>query len=114
MERTYLELKAEAENLLRQAEEARQREVVAVIAEIKEKIDQYGIAAADLGFAESDNSTLKKGSSKSVAELVSSKDPVPPKYRGPNGEEWAGRGRQPQWLTKEIEEGKNREDFAIR
>jgi DNA-binding protein H-NS len=35
------------------------------------------------------------------------------KYRGPNGEEWSGRGRQPHWLTALMAEGRNREEFRL-
>jgi len=38
---------------------------------------------------------------------------VAPKYRGPNGDTWAGRGAQPLWLTAELKKGKRREDFLI-
>ena len=38
---------------------------------------------------------------------------VPPKYRGPEGETWAGRGATPRWLTALIEQGHSIEDFAI-
>ena len=38
---------------------------------------------------------------------------VPPKYRGPNGETWSGRGMTPRWLSAEIKGGANLEDFAI-
>jgi DNA-binding protein H-NS len=38
---------------------------------------------------------------------------VPPKYRGPNGETWAGRGAQPRWLSAAVKEGKGLEDFLI-
>src|SRR5262252_5086426 len=38
---------------------------------------------------------------------------VAPKYRGPNGETWAGRGAMPRWLAQAIKEGKKREDFLI-
>jgi DNA-binding protein H-NS len=36
-----------------------------------------------------------------------------PRYRGPNGEEWAGRGRPPSWLTALEEQGRTREEFAV-
>jgi len=36
-----------------------------------------------------------------------------PKYRGPNGETWAGRGAMPRWLSGAIENGKKPEDFLI-
>jgi len=38
---------------------------------------------------------------------------VPPKYRGPSGETWAGRGARPRWLVAAIKEGKKLEDFLI-
>src|SRR5262249_22047709 len=38
---------------------------------------------------------------------------VPPKYRGPSGETWAGRGAKPRWLVASIKEGKKLEDFLI-
>jgi DNA-binding protein H-NS len=38
---------------------------------------------------------------------------VAPKYRGPNGETWAGRGATPVWLRDAIKVGKKREDFLI-
>jgi DNA-binding protein H-NS len=38
---------------------------------------------------------------------------VAPKYRGPGGETWAGRGAMPRWMTEAVKEGKKREDFLI-
>lgn len=38
---------------------------------------------------------------------------VAPKYRGPNGETWSGRGLKPRWLTAEIDSGKQLADFLI-
>ena len=38
---------------------------------------------------------------------------VPPKYRGPGGETWAGRGATPRWLTALVKEGHSIEEFAI-
>jgi DNA-binding protein H-NS len=38
---------------------------------------------------------------------------VPAKYRGPNGEEWSGRGRTPKWLSVMEAEGKSRDQFKI-
>ena len=31
---------------------------------------------------------------------------VPPKYRGPAGDTWAGRGARPRWLVAAIKRGK--------
>ena len=38
---------------------------------------------------------------------------VPAKYRGPEGETWAGRGARPRWLVAAIKEGKKLENFLI-
>jgi DNA-binding protein H-NS len=38
---------------------------------------------------------------------------VAPKYRGPSGETWAGRGARPRWLVAAIKEGKKLDDFLI-
>jgi DNA-binding protein H-NS len=38
--------------------------------------------------------------------------PSKPKYRGPNGEEWSGKGKRPEWIMKIVTEGANLEDFA--
>src|SRR5262249_31202837 len=36
---------------------------------------------------------------------------VPPKYRGPSGETWAGRGAKPRWLVAAVKGGKKLDDF---
>jgi DNA-binding protein H-NS len=38
---------------------------------------------------------------------------VPPKYRGPSGETWAGRGLKPKWMVEALKKGKKMEDFLI-
>jgi DNA-binding protein H-NS len=38
---------------------------------------------------------------------------VPPKYRGPSGETWAGRGAKPRWLVAAMKNGKKLDDFLI-
>ena len=39
---------------------------------------------------------------------------VPPKFRGPGGETWSGRGNAPRWLVALEADGKKRESFLIR
>jgi DNA-binding protein H-NS len=39
---------------------------------------------------------------------------VPPKYRSPSGDTWAGRGAKPRWLVAAIKRGKKVEDFLIK
>jgi DNA-binding protein H-NS len=38
---------------------------------------------------------------------------VPPKYRSPDGETWAGRGAKPKWLVEALKKGKRMDDFLI-
>jgi DNA-binding protein H-NS len=40
--------------------------------------------------------------------------PLTPKYRGPGGEVWSGRGRQPRWITELEATGHDKEEFRIR
>ncbi|WJJ93614.1 H-NS histone family protein [Neopusillimonas aromaticivorans] len=95
---TYHELKAQAEMLLKEAEELRKQEVAEAIRDIKEKMEQYGITAEDLV---------------SSGKKMVSKKPAVVKYLGPNGEEWSGRGRTPGWMVEAEKRGSSREDFAV-
>ena len=39
---------------------------------------------------------------------------VPPKYRSPSGETWAGRGARPRWMVAAMKKGKKMESFLIK
>ncbi len=39
---------------------------------------------------------------------------VPPKYRSPSGETWAGRGAKPRWMVAAMKKGKKMESFLIK
>lgn len=98
---TYKELVQQIEKLQQQAENLRKKELQDVIAEVKAKIQQYGLSAFDLGLA--------RGKSKSSA-----KGTVKPKYKNPaTGKTWTGRGRAPKWIVEAEEAGKKRESFRI-
>jgi DNA-binding protein H-NS len=47
-----------------------------------------------------------------ISAIVGSKK-VPPKYRSPSGETWAGRGARPKWLVAALKKGKKMESFLI-
>lgn len=53
----------------------------------------------------------------STEDISSSQDKsvksVPAKYRGPNGEEWSGRGKIPRWLASLERDGRKRDDFRV-
>lgn len=97
----YKELQEQIALLQKQAEEARQQEVAAVIAEIKAKMDEYGITPQDLGFSSRRRSRGKTNKGQ-------------PRYRNPStGETWTGIGRKPAWLREALSQGKTLADFAI-
>lgn len=99
---TYQELRSQAEALMAQAEQVRKEEIASVIAGIKATMKQYDIRVDDLGMA--------SGPRKARA----AKTPGVVKYRGPNGETWAGGlGRKPQWVRNIIDSGRNIEDFKV-
>ncbi len=104
---TYLELKEQAEKLLAQAEEMREKEIADAIADIKEKMRLYGLTAEDLGLG-------TRGSASRGPRSKPAAAPAAARYRGPNGELWSGgRGRKPQWVAKALQQGKSLEEFAI-
>lgn len=94
----YADLKAQIAKLQAQADEARRTEVDNVVADIRQKIAEYGLTAQDLGFAVA----AKRG-------RPPKKAPLPAKYQDPkSGNTWSGRGKPPKWIV-----GKNRERFLI-
>ncbi|WP_436278834.1 H-NS histone family protein [Solimonas soli] len=88
--------------MTRQAEDLRHAEIEKVIAEIREKMEKYGLTVADLGLEKSP----KRGAKKAAK--------VAAKYRNPaTGETWSGRGRTPKWLADAEAKGQKRESFAV-
>lgn len=81
---------------------------------LKEEVERR---AADLGvsirnlFGEPIQTT-KRG--RKLATRKGDGDGSAPKYRGPNGELWSGRGRMSKWLQVAQAEGKSKDDFLIR
>jgi DNA-binding protein H-NS len=53
------------------------------------------------------------GGGKAKPRKAMSGSSVAVKYRGPNGEEWSGRGRSPKWVQTIEAEGGNRDQFKI-
>lgn len=106
---TYLELKAQAEKLLAQAEQMKEQERADVIADVKSKIAAYDLSADDLGL-----SGGRGGSGGRGRTAKAKKAPAAIKYRGPNGETWSGgRGRKPQWVVTALAKGKSLDEFRV-
>ncbi|MBN3778696.1 H-NS histone family protein [Burkholderia sp. Ac-20345] len=93
---TYQELKAKADALLVQAEEARQVELETVLEEVRARIQEYGLTPEQVFGRKRTRST--NGSQSAT-----------PKYQDPKtGKTWSGRGREPSWIK-----GKKRDRFLI-
>ncbi|CAN5896937.1 H-NS histone family protein [soil metagenome] len=91
--------------LRKQAEELRNHERAGVVDELRKKIAEYGISAADLKLT-------GRGPAKRVGAAPAAKGIA--KYRGPAGETWSGgRGRKPRWVTEALAAGKSLSDFEI-
>jgi DNA-binding protein H-NS len=98
-------------DLIQAAEAKRQEksrsERTALLQEVTRKAEDLGLTIEELlgvGAAKPAAPTRRGANTKKVSA----------KYRGPNGEEWTGRGRMPKWLSALQAEGKKREDFLIR
>jgi DNA-binding protein H-NS len=98
---TYQELSAQIASLMQQAEAQRKAEVAAVIRDIRAKMAEFGISAADLDMGPAGRSSRRVQT-------------VAVKYRNAaTGETWTGRGKMPRWLAAEVAKGRTKEHFAI-
>lgn len=97
------ELLAAAELLFKQAQEVRQQEVAAIIADIKEQIKNHELRPEDLfpGISK----THTKANARQKRE---------PRYRGPNGQTWGGgSGRKPDWVREIEAKGESIDKYLI-
>lgn len=122
MSKTYQQLQNEIETLQRRAEAQRQKELAAVVKELKDAIAYWELTAADLGL---DGSAPKKRAAKKVATTARraakkaagkraakrAAAPAAAKYRDDAGNTWGGRGPRPGWVKAALEAGKSLEDL---
>jgi len=98
---SYQDLMDQAQRLIEEAEKVKQKEMQKAIAEIRELMKTYGLAVRDIA---EPGEKIKGRSRKKAA----------PKYRGPKGELWSGRGRKPQWVLDAEKGGIPTETFKIK
>ena len=93
--------------LIQEANAKRQQKMVeaktALLSEFREKASQLGLTLESMINPSPSRQKPPKANGPSVAV----------KYRGPNGEEWSGRGRLPKWIQAAEAGGKNREEFRV-
>ncbi len=89
----------------------------ALRAEMERKAAELGIAPSDLFSAPGQQAPAEQAAAKNGTRARKPRDDIgakrAAKYRGPNGEEWSGRGRVPNWLAALEAEGRGREEFLI-
>ena len=111
-----VDIQSQIEKLQKQANEIKTREFDKTVQDIVAKMRAYGITVKDLSAVDSRRKPKAPAGAKRVAAKPA-KGPavtVPAKYRGPSGETWSGRGLTPRWLATQINEGRTKEDFAIK
>ncbi len=90
---------------------------VALRTEMERRAAELGIAPDDLFSAAGQQAPAEQAAGKNGRRARKPRDDIgakrAAKYRGPNGEEWSGRGRTPNWLAALEAEGRGREEFLI-
>ena len=111
MARTLAQIKKQIEQLEKEAEKVRAKEVAGVIERIKTAIEFYGLTADDLfGSA---RKTAVGGGNKATSKKQK-KQPAPAKYRDPaTGKTWTGHGKRPGWFVQAVEGGVKPEEMAV-
>ena len=118
-----VDIQSQIDKLQKQASEIRVREFDKTVQDILAKMNAFGITVKDLQGKRGAKTSGKRGASKlpkTVNKAAGKRGPsksagtvVAPKYRGPNGETWTGRGLMPRWLSALVASGKTKEQFAI-
>ena len=115
-----VDIQSQIEKLQKQAAEIKSREFDKTVKEIVAKMQAFGITLKDVQQAMG-KSAKSRGRGKAVAKAPATRRPVrktgakvAAKYRGPNGETWTGRGLMPRWLATLTEQGRSKDDFAIK
>lgn len=88
--------------------------------ELKDMVARWLAEAAAVGYSASDVMTELRGGRGATGGAKRGRAPradkgatAAPKYKGPNGELWSGRGQPPKWMKPLLATGKKKEDFLI-
>lgn len=101
-ELSVLELRSLIEQAEAKVREKQETARAALIAEMTEKAAALGLSLSALVTPPAGK--VRKERKAPVGAI---------RYRGPNGEEWTGRGRVPQWMTELEKAGRMRAEFLV-
>ena len=109
-----VKLRQQITEMEKQAAELQKKNRPAVLTELREQMAAYGITAEELS-RPAPKARPKAPPAKPAIPAKGKKAVVssPAKYRGPEGQEWTGRGTAPKWLNELLVNEKTREDFLI-
>lgn len=101
----YIDIQKRIARLQKEAQSLASRERREVIARIRAAVAQYGISAAELGFARAARGGVARGAKPGRAGVA--------KYSDGRGNVWGGRGPRPRWLRDALAAGRSLQDFAV-
>ncbi len=113
------DIQKQIEELQKQAAQIKETEFQNTVDSILTNMKAFGITLKHLIDKQPDlSSVLSSPRVKAAKPAKESKEkkvinPVAPKYRGPNGEVWSGRGLTPKWLSSLIEQGHSKEKYSV-
>ena len=116
-----IDIQTQIEKLQKQANEIKSKDFQATVQDILAKMSAFGITVKDLqsGKGKSKAGRAAKGKAGTAKSVKAPKaarkasNPVAPKYRGPHGETWTGRGLTPKWLSTLVAQGQPKDSFLI-
>jgi DNA-binding protein H-NS len=129
--KSLIELQAQIEDLQKQAAVVRTRQYAKAVADIAATMKAFGIPLAEVSkaLAKTPGKTGRgrpakvalpakrrrktRASSVQAAKKARKGKRVPIKFKGPEGEAWSGRGKQPVWLRKLVAAGRKPEEFKV-
>ncbi len=109
---TYVQLKKLAEDATAQLESKRDEELKVLADGYAKKLEQAGFTINE-GVAALGPYKPAKTARKARVARADKGVAAEPKYKGPNGELWSGRGQAPKWMKPLIAAGKKKADFLI-
>ncbi len=102
-------------DLRNQVERALNERISSEQVELRARIDELGALQGGREAASRANGAGARGRGRRGGKVHALKGrKVEPKYQGPNGETWTGRGLAPRWLADLEKKGKKRDSFLIK
>jgi DNA-binding protein H-NS len=113
MAKTYEQLSREIAALQATADEMRQAEDKAVIAQINDAIAKYDLTPADFIFNGHTNAEVSKKNAEGTRNQQTPPGLAPnAKFSDGQGNTWSGRGPRPRWLQDALTKGTSLDTFA--